>query len=463
MSTVSTRVEPAGQFDVPEQQRGTPMRSTSRQSGAQAVAQSIASKILILVLNAGTGIITARALMPEGRGQLAAMCLWSQFLAQATSLGVPTSLIYFIRRHRENRSDLIVQGLMMSMALGIAAAICGAFFLPYWLHQYSPLAIRYAQWFLIITPICSITFAGRAVLEASGSFSTSNAVQTLTPFFTLLALVGFLFAHQLTPYTAGFAYIAAALPTFWLMFRRVRPLVSRWSAPRLAVMRLLLGYGIRSYGIDLLGTLALQVDQVLVVSLLAPPAMGAYVVVLSLSRMLNLFQNSVVMVLFPKAAGHAEETVLALTGRSMRISTLITLVASITVAVLGPVLLRVLYGREYVAGLASLRILLVEVTISGAVYILAQAFMALGRPGIVTVLQAIGLGLSVPLMLWLIPIWGIQGAAVSLLISTTVRFAFIYFGFPIFLKTHPPRLFPERRDFDLLPALFRHHRTEIER
>jgi O-antigen/teichoic acid export membrane protein len=191
--------------------------------------------------------------------------------------------------------------------------------------------------------------------------------------------------------------------------------------------------------------------------------MGAYVVVLSLSRMLNLFQNSVVMVLFPKAAGHAEETVLALTGRSMRISTLITLVASITVAVLGPVLLRVLYGREYVAGLASLRILLVEVTISGAVYILAQAFMALGRPGIVTVLQAIGLGLSVPLMLWLIPIWGIQGAAVSLLISTTVRFAFIYFGFPIFLKTHPPRLFPERRDFDLLPALFRHHRTEIER
>ena len=41
------------------------------------------------------------------------------------------------------------------------------------------------------------------------------------------------------------------------------------------------------------------------IGLLSPGAMGSYVVVLSLSRMLNLFQNSVVMVLFPKAAGPA--------------------------------------------------------------------------------------------------------------------------------------------------------------
>ena len=79
-------------------------------------------------------------------------------------------------------------------------------------------------------------------------------------------------------------------------------------------MKQLLQYGIRSYGIDLLGTLALQVDQVLVVSLLSADAMGSYVVVLSLSRMLNVFQTSVVMVLFPKAAGHSTDKVLSMTG-----------------------------------------------------------------------------------------------------------------------------------------------------
>jgi O-antigen/teichoic acid export membrane protein len=95
-------------------------------------------------------------------------------------------------------------------------------------------------------------------------------------------------------------------------------------------MNLMMGYGVRSYGIEVLGTLALQVDQVLVISLLSPSAMGSYVVVLSLSRMLNLFQNSVVMVLFPRAAGRSAGEVVALTGSSVRISGLITALSGIS-------------------------------------------------------------------------------------------------------------------------------------
>ena len=56
-------------------------------------------------------------------------------------------------------------------------------------------------------------------------------------------------------------------------------------------MRQLFAYGIRSYGIDLCGTMALYVDQALVVRLLEPGMMGTYVVALSLSRMLNAFPH----------------------------------------------------------------------------------------------------------------------------------------------------------------------------
>jgi O-antigen/teichoic acid export membrane protein len=222
----------------------------------------------------------------------------------------------------------------------------------------------------------------------------------------------------------------------------------------------MLSYGVRSYGIDLLGTLALQVDQVLVVSLLSPSAMGSYAVVLSLSRMLNLFQNSVVMVLFPKAAGRSAEEAVALTGRSVRISGLITAVSGIVVCLTGPKLLRLLYGKEYVGAVGALRILVIEVVLSGATFVLAQAFMALGRPGIVTILQGIGLSLSIPMMLWLIPHYGIYGAAVSLLTSTIVRLLFICVGFRVFLKLSPPRLFPAMQDVRLLLRTVLSLRTE---
>ena len=46
--------------------------SAKTRHGFRAVAQSIASKALILGLQAATGILTARALRPWGRGELAA-------------------------------------------------------------------------------------------------------------------------------------------------------------------------------------------------------------------------------------------------------------------------------------------------------------------------------------------------------------------------------------------------------
>ena len=49
-------------------------------STAAAVAQSVSTKFVIIGLNAATGIITARALLPAGRSELAAMILPPVFL-----------------------------------------------------------------------------------------------------------------------------------------------------------------------------------------------------------------------------------------------------------------------------------------------------------------------------------------------------------------------------------------------
>jgi O-antigen/teichoic acid export membrane protein len=446
----STQMEPAAA--IAERLPASPRPEPHRESrpGFRAVVQSIGSKVVILALQAGTGILTARALGPAGRGELAAMILWPLFVASATTLGVPSSLIYHLRSRVSGRERLVTSGFAMATVMGVIAAAAAALVLPWWLHQYSPGVILAAQWFLITVPLCSVTLAGRAVLEAEHDFSASNAIQILTPLATLVVLLVFLGLHRLTPYTAAIAYIAASLPAFGYMLRRIVRTGIRVARIQLTVIRQLLQYGVRSYGIDLLGTLALQVDQVLVVSLLSPGAMGSYVVVLSLSRMLNVFQQSVVMVLFPKAAGHPAETVIAMTGNSVRTSGLVTAVCGVFVCLTGPTLLRLLYGAEYVNAVGALRILVLEAVLSGVVFVLAQAFMALDRPGVVTILQAVGLSLSVPMMLWLIPRYGIYGAAISLLVSTTARLVFVTAGFRVFLKISPPRLLPGRNDVRLL-------------
>ena len=58
-------------------------------SGSAATLQTILTRLLILAINVGTGIITARLLGPEGRGEQAAMALWPQLLGYAMTLGLP--------------------------------------------------------------------------------------------------------------------------------------------------------------------------------------------------------------------------------------------------------------------------------------------------------------------------------------------------------------------------------------
>ena len=131
-------------------------------------------------------------------------------------------------------------------------------------------------------------------------------------------------------------------------------------------------------------------------------------------------------------------------------TTFITALCGAGIIVAGPYLLILLYGPEYAGAAAILRILVIEVIIGGATQVLSQAFMALSRPGVITALQAVGLLLTVPLMLILVPRFGIEGAAFSLLLSTCARFAFVLVSFSRFLDLPRPALLPRRADVSFL-------------
>jgi O-antigen/teichoic acid export membrane protein len=419
-------------------------------SSTGAVLQSVGVKALIIGVNILTGIITARALRPEGRGEMAAMIIWPAFLAGVMSLGVPSALTYQLRSQPAKQSQLMGAALLLAILSGAAAALLGGIFMRAWIPQYPPRVILFAMIFLLSTPIGCLLSVGRAGLESRGDFGASNTILIWSPASTLLWLLALLATHAMTPFSASLAYVPVGIaPLAWMgcrLWRSFRPsLRDFWTSAKQ-----LLAYGIRAYGIDLCGTMSLYVDQVLVVRLLAPNWMGIYVVALSLSRMLNLFQSSVVMVLFPRAVSRLPEEVAAMTSRAMRMSTILCALGGIGIAVLGPTALSLLYGKEFRGASVVLRILVLEVVLGGAAQVLAQAFMALGRPGVITGLQVTGLALTVPLMLVLVPRFGIVGAGTALLGSTVARLIFVIASFPVFLKMRVPDLLPMREDWRFL-------------
>jgi len=230
-----------------------------------------------------------------------------------------------------------------------------------------------------------------------------------------------------------------------MMVRLWRFYQPSWQGLGLNLKRLF-SYGLRSYGVELLGILVRQLDQVLVVGLLAPALMGLYVVALSAARMLEVFQTAVTVVLFPRATGRTPEEVVALTGRAVRGNTTATVLVAAGLALFGPWLLGFVYGQEFLGASGVFRLLLLEAVLGGCAFVLGHAFLAVGRPEILTVLQGIGVGLSVVLVLVLVPRYGLIGVGAALAISSFVRLICVILSFPFILKVRPPRLWFSRED-----------------
>jgi O-antigen/teichoic acid export membrane protein len=428
----------------------------SGRSATAATLQTVLARMLTLATNMSTGIITSRVLEPQGRGEFNAISLWPQFLAYLLILGIPSALQYHFKRHPEKRSELFSAAMLLSTVMGLLATIVGIAFMPRFLAQYSPSVIHFAQWYMLLAPIALLAEIFYSILEANYEFTFVNQIRFLQPFFTLVILGVLALTKQLTPYTAALAYSIPGLPLFFWMLKYLwqsfRP---RWKGLGSAY-RLLVGYGIRAYGMNLLGTLAEKIDQALVVTLLSPSSMGLYTLALSVSRMLGLFHSSIITVLLPKIAARPIEEVVELTGRAVRVSMTVTLLAALAVVIPIPFLIELLYGSKFLEAVDVFRILTGEVFIGGIVWVLAQAFMAVGRPGTLTIMEAISVLLTVPLMLTLIPIYGLEGAGLSLLFTTTFRLLFILVGYPLILKVRPPGLIPTKADWNFLQQAFLH-------
>jgi O-antigen/teichoic acid export membrane protein len=441
--------------DVVTPQEAEAVIASYKSGGLVAVLQSTGARAIFILINALTGILTARVLHPGGRGELAAIAVWPNFLPNLMTLGLPSALIYRLREGLAQRVDLIRASLYLTVMLGFISTVFGVVCMPYWLTQYSPHIVHLAQLFMINGTVVLLIAMLRGLCESNGDFFASSVSFALTPLVSVFVLAAFYAAHSLTPATAALAYVAGGIPTVIFLFRRVWGDLGGPAKEFLHSSRLLLSFGIRSYGVDLCGTLSLYADQALVVRLLNPAAMGIYVVALSLSRTLNVMQASVASILFPRAVNLELTEMLALVGKAVRLSTAVSVVAGIFVAILGPVFLPLLYGKDYGYATVILDILIVEAILSGATLVLTQAYMALGKPGLVTILQTSGLLISIPLLMVLIPPFGIVGASCALLIAALIRITLTLLSFRFYMHLPTPSLIPKLDEFRNLFASVR--------
>lgn len=417
-----------------------------------AIIQTVVTRGLSLVLNIGTGVICARSLGTQGRGEQTALGLWPELIAGLLTFGLPTALRYSMPRKRDEAGPLLSTAILFGVVLGCAAVVAGYIYLPIWLSKYPHDVVVNAQRLMFTAPLFMVTYMLQAFLEGRGDFRKGNLMFSFSAAATLSLLLAQLVAHRISPLGCALAYMLPPLAvTLWRVveFRRFIRF------PVAGLRRTagdLFSYGLRVYGTDIIGTLATQVDQALVVRFLTGSGLGLYAIALAASRILAIFQGSIVVVLLPKAASMEAEDAVLLVTRAARLSLLVIGMLAALAALVVPIFIPLLYGRNFGPAIPVAQVLLAEAALGGTTLVLCQAFLSTGRPFVVTLLQAAGLATVIPLMVLMIPRLGLIGAALSLLISTALRLAVIMLCFPLLLRRAVPSLIPTRDDLRFVLA-----------
>jgi antigen flippase len=425
----------------------------SGRTGAAAVLQTVLARAGMLVGNLLTGVIVARTLLPQGRGEQAAISSWPTLFAGLLTLGIPLSIIYNIGGQRERAREYFSAGVVAMAALGAISGAIGAFIIPHTLsHRYSSHAIHFAQLFMAFTPLILVQYVLQATLESQGRFSVSNRLRYVPLVLTVVSLTVLAVLHRLTPFSSSLCYAVPTtiltLTAFWEL-RGLLPLrITRWRQ----TYRSLLTYGLKSYGNDLVSTFGLQIQLGLLISLLTANQLGIATVAFNVANMLNVFYSAFNIVLFPKTVARSRDEIAVMAGRSARISTGVSVLGGTVLTVIVPTFLPFLYGKSFTHAVPIAQIMTLQVLISGMVSILASAFTITGRPWIVTILQISGLAFSIPLLVLLIPRFGLFGVAFAFLMAASVRLFLVLLSYPILLKQRIPSVILTRGDI----AFIRH-------
>ena len=405
------------------------------------VIETIANSVLVVLVNICTGVITARLLGPEGRGELASILLGLQVASLLAIVGLPTSSIYHIKKSPEHRSNIVGSVFLLAILFGSIAAIISWVAIPYWLKDYPPAIVTAAQFTVLLTPLLSLFQVATPVLRARDGFGIFNAVRLLPPILTLLSLILLALNNLRSPVVISLTYSLAhssilIWPLLWI-WRDCRPRLSGNGK----TIRQLIRFSARSLAVDVANTVTMYIDRILLVYLIAPSAVGLYVVAVNMAQPLKEIGWSIALVLFPKASGYERDQAIDVSGLATRAGLLVMLATGVPLIIIAPMFLEVLFGEEFLPAAPVFRLLVIATILGSTADIMAQAFLATGKPGIVSILRSLELAMLIASLGFFVPQFGLMGAAWAILAAASVRFLSIWASYPLLLGKAPPRLY----------------------
>jgi len=359
-----------------------------RRGFARSVASTAGFNLAATAVGGLGGIIIARVLGPTVRGEYAAVTAWMGVLQLVGGMGQPAAVVYYVAREPPRARDYVATSRTMMLATGFVALVVGVLLAPVLGHGLPALTAGYR-----------IAFGALIVAFVGGSFTASlqardlhrwNVVRVIQPVLGLIAIVVLWRLRRLT--LDGVMVVIAAAMLLQLV----------WPA-----------------------TLNADLDQLVLSQTVSAADLGRYAVAVSISLLPMPLVFAIGNVAMPRLAATREVT--GATRQLQRLSVLAS--AGLAVAVLVPLaavsywLVPLVFGAAYRGAVPLLWVLTPGSVFLACGQVTGDLLRGRRHPAVVAWAEGIAAILTVALLLALLPLVGVYGAAIASTVSYGVALA----------------------------------------
>ena len=397
---------------------------TSKESALISSLSILLSSYAVMILTLMTSIILNRSLGPETKGNYAGMLLLPSLFTPLFMFGYTGGVLYYALRRIINIERFFVTGFFTLLVLG-----GGMSFVIYYLAKvgvFGQIISNHENNILymlcLITPIVFLNGYMEKVLISLKLFRPSSIRNTLGALSLVLSISILWFIGELNLFTSLGSAVFAILIQFSINIYFVlknldinygfeRPnLIKPWN------------YGIRSFLNQLISKSNDKFDRIILGFVMRPLDFGLYTTGVALCSMVATIPSSYTKVFFTQIASRSEEDAVQLLYKAIRITFLISIVLSFILVVMAKLVIFLLYGSSF-----ERSVTVVYFYVPGMIFQIVgrlpiKFFAARGKPLKNSIIYATALIISVPFYFWLIPLIGLNGAAVSSSIAYIAAF-----------------------------------------
>lgn len=365
-----------------------------------------ATNLMLAAVSFVSSVLVAQYFGDEGRGVLSLVFLWPALLIGVANLGMPHAALFFASKNPEDRARWVGTASVLSLLSGSAVGLAGFFAVEFLLPDDRPVVLwpaRLMMLGLIVRPLIGTTIHPWLGLGRIARWNRLRTLVDLVPLVFVLLLIA-MGSKSLT--TLAIIHLVLFGSICLLSLRSWRGTGLCWDR---SAVRPILRYGLPTALSVIPFTLSFRIDQAFLATNQSDAALGHYVVAAGWSMSVLPVLNTLASLAWPRvmSSDAAPSTVVD----HVRFTVFVALGLALVGGGVSPFVVPLVFGQDFSQSGRLALVLLPATTILGLSTVMEELLRALNRPRSPLYAQLAGLTVTLSLLWWVTPRYGVWGAA----------------------------------------------------